>query len=97
MIFSDSRTCIVYNVFICDLIIFSVLLFQHFKETGNSNASNPKGDLSSFNCSVGTMLDLKLAMYLPFCRKMTSGVFLTASDDIEIYAIGASALIDNTS
>ncbi|XP_022705103.1 fucose-1-phosphate guanylyltransferase-like [Varroa jacobsoni] len=60
---------------------------KHFKETGNSNASNPKGDLSSFNCSVGTMLDLKLAMYLPFCRKMTSGVFLTASDDIEIYAI----------
>lgn len=36
----------------------------------------------------GRMLDLKLAMYLPFCKRMSSGVFLTSSDDIETFAIG---------
>ncbi|OQR68782.1 fucose-1-phosphate guanylyltransferase-like [Tropilaelaps mercedesae] len=52
-------------------------------------ASNSHRERRDFGpaCSEGTMLDLKLAMYLPFCRKMTSGVFLTASDDIETYTI----------
>jgi len=31
------------------------------------------------------MLDLKLAMYLPFMEIMEPGVFITASDDIEVY------------
>ena len=38
----------------------------------------------------GRMLDIKLAIYLPFCKKMSSGVFLTASDDIETFSIGKS-------
>ena len=33
------------------------------------------------------MLDLKLAMYLPFMEIMEPGVFITASDDIEVYNI----------
>ena len=31
------------------------------------------------------MLDLKLAMYLPFLAMMQPGVFITASDDIEVF------------
>jgi len=31
------------------------------------------------------MLDLKLAMYLPFMEMMEPGVFITASDDIEVF------------
>jgi len=33
------------------------------------------------------MLDLKLAMYLPFMEIMEPGVFITASDDIEVFNI----------
>jgi hypothetical protein len=33
------------------------------------------------------MLDLKLAMYLPFLEIMQPGVFITASDDIEVFSI----------
>merc|ERR1712012_726307 len=33
------------------------------------------------------MLDLKLAMYLPFLNMMEAGVFVTASDDIEVYSM----------
>ena len=32
------------------------------------------------------MLDLKLALYLPFLEAMEPGVFITASDDIEVRA-----------
>ena len=31
------------------------------------------------------MLDLKLALYLPFLALMQPGLFVTASDDIEVY------------
>ena len=33
------------------------------------------------------MLDLKLAMYLPFLAIMEPGVFITASDDIEVFSM----------
>jgi hypothetical protein len=33
------------------------------------------------------MLDLKLALYLPFLEIMQPGVFITASDDIEVFNI----------
>ncbi|XP_013776457.1 fucose-1-phosphate guanylyltransferase-like [Limulus polyphemus] len=38
--------------------------------------------------SLFQMLDLKLAMYMPFLRKMQSGVFVTCSDDIITYNLG---------
>ncbi|XP_018494186.1 fucose-1-phosphate guanylyltransferase [Galendromus occidentalis] len=44
----------------------------------------------------GRMLDIKLAMYLPFCRKMSSGVFLTASDDIETFAVDGPHAIEKS-
>ncbi|XP_064481708.1 fucose-1-phosphate guanylyltransferase-like isoform X2 [Ornithodoros turicata] len=37
--------------------------------------------------AVVDMLDLKLALYLPFLTKMKPGIFLTCSDDIETYAL----------
>lgn len=33
------------------------------------------------------MLDLKLALYLPFLEAMEPGVFITASDDIEVFCL----------
>jgi hypothetical protein len=33
------------------------------------------------------MLDLKLAVFLPFLEAMQPGVFITASDDIEVFNI----------
>jgi hypothetical protein len=33
------------------------------------------------------MLDLKLALYLPFLEIIQPGVFITASDDIEVFNI----------
>jgi hypothetical protein len=33
------------------------------------------------------MLDLKLALFLPFLEVMEPGVFITASDDIEVFNI----------
>jgi len=33
------------------------------------------------------MLDLKLCLYLPFLERMAPGVFITASDDIEVFDI----------
>ncbi len=33
------------------------------------------------------MLDLKLAVFLPFLEIMQPGVFITASDDIEVFNI----------
>ena len=38
------------------------------------------------------MLDLKLAMYLPFLSMMQAGVFVTASDDIEVYNMEPDSL-----
>ena len=38
------------------------------------------------------MLDLKLAMYLPFLSMMQPGVFVTASDDIEVYNMTTGAV-----
>jgi len=35
------------------------------------------------------MLDLKLAMYLPFLTAMEPGVFITASDDIEVFSLSS--------
>ena len=38
------------------------------------------------------MLDLKLAMYLPFLAIMEPGVFITASDDIEVFTMDTENL-----
>ena len=38
------------------------------------------------------MLDLKLAMYLPFLAMMEPGVFITASDDIEVFNMDSENL-----
>ena len=38
------------------------------------------------------MLDLKLAMYLPFLAIMEPGVFITASDDIEVFSLDTENL-----
>merc|ERR1719232_55463 len=38
------------------------------------------------------MLDLKLAMYLPFLSMMEAGVFVTASDDIEVFNMDTSSI-----
>ena len=38
------------------------------------------------------MLDLKLAMYLPFLAMMQPGVFITASDDIEVFNLDPDLL-----
>ena len=38
------------------------------------------------------MLDLKLAMYLPFLSMMEAGVFVTASDDIEVFNMDTSSM-----
>ena len=38
----------------------------------------------SFCCQL---LDLKLALFLPFLAVMQPGVFITASDDIEVFNI----------
>lgn len=37
--------------------------------------------------TVFDMLDLKLAMYLPFLALMAPGIFLTCSDDVETYVL----------
>ena len=38
------------------------------------------------------MLDLKLAMYRPFLAMMEPGVFITASDDIEVFTMDTESL-----
>ena len=38
------------------------------------------------------MLDLKLAMYLPFLNLMEPGVFITASDDIEVFNMNSDTI-----
>uniref|UniRef100_A0A6A7FVF7 Fucose-1-phosphate guanylyltransferase-like n=1 Tax=Hirondellea gigas TaxID=1518452 RepID=A0A6A7FVF7_9CRUS len=35
--------------------------------------------------NVAVMLDIKLSLYLPFCRVMPAGVLVTCADDIETY------------
>lgn len=40
------------------------------------------------------MLDIKLAIYLPFLPYIRDGIFLTASDDIELFHIDPSALLE---
>lgn len=42
--------------------------------------------------SIPQMLDLKLAMYLPFCQLLQPGVFVTCADDIETYCHDAEKL-----
>lgn len=39
------------------------------------------------------MLDMKLAMYIPFIRKMQPGVFVTCADDIEVFLHFHSSLV----
>ena len=34
------------------------------------------------------MLDLQLAMYLPFLKMMEPGVFIACADDIEVMVLG---------
>lgn len=41
---------------------------------------------------VPQMLDLKLALYLPYCGLMKSGVFVTCADDIETYHLDVTDL-----
>ncbi|XP_014677526.1 PREDICTED: fucose-1-phosphate guanylyltransferase-like [Priapulus caudatus] len=41
-----------------------------------------------FGSPMYQMLDMKLAMYAPFIRRMKPGVFLTCADDIEVYELG---------
>ena len=43
------------------------------------------------------MLDFKLALYLPFLECMEPGVFITASDDIEVFNIDSINYKGNTS
>ena len=38
------------------------------------------------------MLDLKLAMYHPFCSLLGKGVLITCADDIETYALDIDAI-----
>ncbi|XP_042867302.1 fucose-1-phosphate guanylyltransferase-like [Penaeus japonicus] len=42
--------------------------------------------------AIPQMLDLKLAMYLPFCQLLEPGVFVTCADDIETYCLDAEKL-----
>lgn len=42
--------------------------------------------------SIPQMLDLKLAMYLPFCQLLQPGVFVTCADDIETYCLNPEEL-----
>ncbi|XP_045603884.1 fucose-1-phosphate guanylyltransferase [Procambarus clarkii] len=50
----------------------------------------------SVDSAVPQMLDLKLAMYLPFCELLGPGVFVTCADDIETYYLSEESL-DKTS
>lgn len=42
------------------------------------------------------MLDLKLAMYLPFLSAMKPGIFITASDDIEVFRLSVPLTLEGS-
>lgn len=46
--------------------------------------------------TVFHMLDLKLAMYLPFVYRMKPGVVVTCSDDVETYFLPAGEIHQGT-
>ncbi|KAB7501947.1 Fucose-1-phosphate guanylyltransferase [Armadillidium nasatum] len=84
------------------LIIHSDTVFEYFCLTGGSSQRLPSysvqgkifspvpvKDLIS-GSRVSHMLDLKLAMYLPFCNLLRPGIFVTCGDDIETFYLDAN-------